>query len=1074
MNQVPVNSRVKGWIGASVFLLGFSYWWITAQVPLDNSMSNYDIQLLDHWNRNASYDTILLYLEPRYERWRKENPVKMAETVKYYYNSLQYFGRENLMDTLQEIEDLIRNAYGGSIAIAYLEIYRAYHQLETGAWEEAKARVEAVANNKQLLSVYPRLYSDANSLAGFIVYQFGEQSKAMRYNEIADSVMVAHFGKDFFGRLVALNNFSIFYEAAGNHEKGLEIGLQLIQLIEKYYVPHHENHLKALNTLGLKYHRLGRFQEAINTYEKSIQLNLENKLDINLFNLYINISSTYTALYDYDQAENYLQLAEENLRKREGNFKFYELELILRRSSMSMDMGDSIRREFYIQKLQTFMSENFNKYDYMLLNANAVLHLYHREKGDYDVAEFFLDKYRYLLEVYIGEESTEWANFLGYKGELNHLRGALDTAMYYHQEALALYESIHGPKHNYALEVRLSTVKTLIELGRYQEADDQLNFILSLDQSFSSPFNLPSYEKLYKHIHLISTLQQKIKLIGYLEPLQKEVQYKTKEVYYDYLAQEFDRVLYEQGGQRMDDGIFKSSEKSFKESIVNCYELYRITGDAYWAERAFEYGERTKSLKIQSILRSKMASVNGGLPDSLRLKEQELAFRANALRKQISDLTSEDSITRQNLQYQLASIEVSYKKLIKKLEIEFPRYFQIRYQSKPATVYQVRKMLLQKDRQLIQCHLIDSVHYAIRIGKKEIEFKQMDLPSDIKSNAFEYYEAMKKRDRQAHDSLSQWFFEHFYKDLFNGIKVGAEVMIVPDGWMYYINPESIALPDRLGKFLIHQYNIYTCYSPTVSIESAQFFNGSKAAKDWVGFVPGFDHEVKINEQITFSSQPWMKKVSPEIAKLYKSKLFSGNEARRDSFQLYGNNGKILHLGTHAVANDSDPLSSYFLLGVDNEPEPIKALEIFNLSLSNKMTVLTACETGVGQLKSGEGMVSLARAFAYAGSPNLLLTMWSVDEEQTAKLIKSFYQAVSEGTHFQKAIQQAKLEFLDQAKGELRHPFYWAGIVYYGSSTRLNDPFWTQSVVWIAGICILMCLLIFLIYYTKRKKLHTLS
>ena len=969
---------------------------------------------------------------------------------------------------MQEVEGLIRSAYGGSIAIAFLELYRGYHQLETGAWEEAKARIEALANNQQLASVYPRLYSDANSLAGFIVYNFGEQSKAMRYNEIADSVMIAHYGKDFFGRIVALNNFSIFYEAVGNHEKGLEVGLQLIQLIEKFYVPQHENHLKALNTLGLKYHRLGRFQEAIQTYEKSIQLNIENQLDINLFNLYINISSTYTALYDYDLAEYYLQLAEENLKRREGSFKFYELELIMRRSSISMDLGDSIQRDFYISKLQSFMSDNFTEYDYMLLNAYAVLHLYYREKGDYDTAEEFLDKYKYLLETYIGEASTEWANWLGYKGELNHLRGALDSAMHYHGEALALYESIHGSKHNYPIETRLSMVKTLIELKQYNEADAQLHFILSVDQPASSEFKLPPYNQLYKHIHLITTLQQKIKVISLLESNQKELQLRNKEIYYDYLAQEFDRILYEQGGQRMEDGIFKSSEKAFKEAILNCYELYELTGDSYWAKRAFEYGERTKSLKIQSILRSKIASLNGGLPDSLRMREQELSFRANDLRQQIAELASEDSLSKQNLQYQLAGVEVAYKKLIKRFENEYPQYFQIRYQSKPVSVPQVQKHLLNKNRQLIQCHLVDKNLFAIKITKKGIEFYKSDMPEDIAVNAFNFYEAIKNRDRLAYDSLSSWFYTHFYRDLFTGVQYGSEVMIVPDGWMYYINPECIAISDQPGKFLIHQYMIYTCYSPTVAVESKQFFNGTKPTNDWVGFVPGFVDEVTINEDIVFSSQPWMRQISPEIASLYNSKLFSGIDARKDTFKLHGNRGKILHLGTHAVANDNDPLSSYFLLGVDDEPEQIKALEIFNLSLSNKMTVLTACETGVGQLKSGEGMVSLARAFAYAGSPNLLLTMWSVDEEQTAKLIKSFYEAVARGSSFQEAIHQAKLEFLENAKGELRHPFYWAGIVYYGSDSSLQeanryDYFW-----WIFGVIGLFLLFYLWNYFRKGK------
>jgi CHAT domain-containing protein len=164
-----------------------------------------------------------------------------------------------------------------------------------------------------------------------------------------------------------------------------------------------------------------------------------------------------------------------------------------------------------------------------------------------------------------------------------------------------------------------------------------------------------------------------------------------------------------------------------------------------------------------------------------------------------------------------------------------------------------------------------------------------------------------------------------------------------------------------------------------------------------------------------------------------------------------------------------PLQSYLVLSSDDgNYELLKAGEIFNKQMKSMCTVLTACETALGSIKSGEGMVSLARAFAYAGCPNLVVTLWSVDDQQTAGIMKQFYKKVAGGKSLHESLYESKLAYLDQAKGELRHPFYWAGITYFGTDASLRSGWWDRMGMLTVLLTVMLLLSAVVLYVKKRK------
>ncbi|MFC2152873.1 CHAT domain-containing protein, partial [Bacteroidota bacterium] len=144
----------------------------------------------------------------------------------------------------------------------------------------------------------------------------------------------------------------------------------------------------------------------------------------------------------------------------------------------------------------------------------------------------------------------------------------------------------------------------------------------------------------------------------------------------------------------------------------------------------------------------------------------------------------------------------------------------------------------------------------------------------------------------------------------------------------------------------------------------------------------------------------------------------------------------LHFATHGFVNTEKPELSGIFLAQDStlsEDGILYQGEIYNLDLNADLTVLSACETGLGQIKKGEGLIGLTRALLYAGSKNIIVSLWKVADDSTSDLMIDFYKNLleedQETAEFSKALQQAKLKMIEE--GEYAHPFYWSPFILIG-------------------------------------------
>jgi CHAT domain-containing protein len=145
--------------------------------------------------------------------------------------------------------------------------------------------------------------------------------------------------------------------------------------------------------------------------------------------------------------------------------------------------------------------------------------------------------------------------------------------------------------------------------------------------------------------------------------------------------------------------------------------------------------------------------------------------------------------------------------------------------------------------------------------------------------------------------------------------------------------------------------------------------------------------------------------------------------------------RIIHFATHGILDRDNPeLSAIVLSLVDRQGRPqdgyLRLHDIYNLNLPAELVVLSACDTGLGKEFKGEGLIGLTRGFMYAGAARVMASLWKVEDEPTAKLMRHFYRHMLRGgLPPAAALRQAQIALWQDT--EWRAPYFWAAFVIQG-------------------------------------------
>jgi len=412
-------------------------------------------------------------------------------------------------------------------------------------------------------------------------------------------------------------------------------------------------------------------------------------------------------------------------------------------------------------------------------------------------------------------------------------------------------------------------------------------------------------------------------------------------------------------------------------------------------DEAFNYSERARSRVFLDLLGSRvqLSRVRSGLLEEERaLQEQIAATKAR--------LTSEDVPERAGLRRELDEAEEAYSAFLAKVRKQDKEQASL-MSVEPLSLKQVQE-LLDPGTTLIEYFVTGPVTYVWVVEKDKVHFVRVGLPREklaglvkaLRENIFSLGEREKFIELSAsvHKQLLQPILSHV---------TGKELIIVPHDVLHYLPFHALLSPQ--GRYLIEQYPIYY-------LSSASLLQFTKEKRRAMGEkVLAFGNPDLSDPKMALQFAGIEAK---EIKSLYpQSTIYLEKEATEEKAKTLAPNNDIIHFASHAELDENDPLSSAVLLAKsDKEDGRLEVREIFGMDLKASLVVLSACETGLGKLSSGDELVGLTRAFIYAGTPSVVASLWNVEDSSTAQLMASFYKNLKTMSKVE-ALRQAQLQLI---------------------------------------------------------------
>jgi CHAT domain-containing protein len=282
---------------------------------------------------------------------------------------------------------------------------------------------------------------------------------------------------------------------------------------------------------------------------------------------------------------------------------------------------------------------------------------------------------------------------------------------------------------------------------------------------------------------------------------------------------------------------------------------------------------------------------------------------------------------------------------------------------------------------------------------------------------------------------------------------GDKIIISPDNILSYIPFETLITEEfrspellyREAPFALKKYRFSYIYSVTLSSETQE--RSRSLSNALIAFAPTYEG-MEINDSLftvfpnlrgEIRSLPYAVIEAENAVDQCGGKAFIAEKATEEAYKTQARNYKIIHLAMHTLVDDDHPAFSKMIFSARaSSPEDgmLNTYEVYNVPINAMMVVLSSCNTGTGKLVTGEGILSLARGFLFAGSRSVVMSMWAVEDFSSSAVIKSFYRNMRSGQTKSSALRNARLKYLRTADQERSHPYYWSTLVIYGDDTPL--------------------------------------
>lgn len=883
----------------------------------------------------------------------------------------------------------------------------------------------------------------------------------------------------------------------------------LLNRAYKQSIPNTEDYLKACYNLGLIYKKSGQYNLALDFYfraETALQ-HMSGQYKPKLGKVYQSIGNIYRHKNMLEKAISYYLKSQKIFKKHNNQIGFggtfnnigwvkmisgnYNSALSDFKKALDIYSKHSPERLYivysnlvnYYKKLNNIDSAthfyNLVLYELELIFGNSHLNygiccydyaLFCLETHQTAKAKQLLDKTLSVLSSKISKQHPYFCELYSAYGDFYFNENLKDSSLYYYQKGL--YNAC-GKK----------------------QADDY----------YSNPENIESAD-----IQILKAVKQKADGLFMWAIKEGKTTNRNKTQLFNYALVTYQLALkqFEQMRQMRYETIDKEYIAENLYTIFNnaafiASSLYNETKNQDYFNIALEFSEKSKSSSILKLMQEEKAKTFGGLPQNLIIREADLKQSIFRKQNQIKEIASGNETSKKSLvgkyRNELFDLKRQLWDLRDTFKTQFPKYYALNYQTSGLEPEKIMQSL-KDDETLLEYMLLDSINgfnerkmLIFVITNKETKLIQQDFPDSLNLEIDELMSFFSPKNVFAHNkndynrfvSISSGLYEKLLQPM-NFSEKKEKIIIIPDGKIAMI-PFDILIKTKPDNneylsyknldYLIKHHTISYVYSAYVMLNTPG--QNVESNTEILACAPNYadfenDYIADNNGFITRNMEnlrplPGAKREVKNISAISKCSSLFDEMATEESFKKMHKNYGIIHLAMHTLIDNSDPMYSKLIFsqkGNKTEDGVLDAWEIYCMELKSKLVVLSACKSGAGQLQKGEGIMSLARGFVYAGSPSVVMTLWTVEDKAGAGLMTEFYKNLFDGKSKNEALRSAKLQYLENADPLYAHPYFWSGYVNIGT----NDPIVYQANIKYWIVFLIAGLIFSIALINKKRKL----
>ena len=668
-------------------------------------------------------------------------------------------------------------------------------------------------------------------------------------------------------------------------------------------------------------------------------------------------------------------------------------------------------------------------------------------------------------------------------------KGNYADAIEYYKEAVLWREKTYGKEHamtgackNFVARAIRSSGDTENSLQIYQEA---INIFAPQLKDLNWQANPTLDMEINSHQYLLEALTAKGELLQERYSNTQNIKFLEGALHAQEIAIDVLEKIRNTHISEASKLFWTSKTRSLIESsIATASLLSELKKDAKYLEKAFQFSERSKSLILLSSLFQQETISFSEVPNEVTEKEQYFKKRINEYRGKIINEEKRCGEVRASLltlfKNELLESQKEYDLFLEKVKTDYPQYYQLKYDPEIVTATKVQQELLDDQTQLISYFAGEKSLFVFSIQKENIAVRKIENVSETLGKVEKLFANIS--DQKKITENPQGTFEEFgalshqlYNELLAPeltVEPQKRLIIIPDGSLAYL-PYEMLLSKPAPTVRNYQTLAYLVrdraisYSQSASIRLlSQNLEGTHT--EYMGFAPSYNN-------LSYSSaRQELSNLAHNTTEVnFGKSLFGGNswvghEVSEEILKEQSGKAGILHLAMHGDVEDEYPLlSKLYFTPSEKEDGLLHTYEIYNLNIPSQLVILSACNTATGKLESGEGILSLERAFQYAGSKSLLSTLWTVDDAASAEITQYFLENLNVGLSKDIALQKAKLKFLSQTSPEKLAPFYWSSFKLTGNTMVYSEKK-NALLVWLLGMG-LFAVFFFIFYRRKQRK-----